>query len=300
MTGALAMNRLLLRALAAFVLAGAVPAAALDSSRVVTVGGAVTEIVYALGFADRIVGVDTTSVYPPQALRERPNVGYMRALSAEGVLSLKPSAVIAVEGAGPPATLKQLDDAGAPLFSIRDTPTPEGAADKIESIGALFGARERAHAMAKSVRARFAALETMRPRVAKPPRVLFVLSLQNGRVLVGGRDTAADAAIRLAGGVNAAEGVSGFKPMTDEGVIAAAPDMILKMSNGGRVGDADELFTLPALAATPAAAKRALISMDGPYLLGFGPREPEALRDLMAALYPDLNLPPLPDAGKEP
>ena len=82
--------------------------------------------------------------------------------------------------------------------------------------------------------------------------------------------------------------------MTDEGVIAAAPDVILKMTNGNMVGGKDEMFSLPAFAATPAAANRALIGMDGLYLLGFGPRTPDAVRDLMAALYPNLTLPPLP------
>ena len=82
--------------------------------------------------------------------------------------------------------------------------------------------------------------------------------------------------------------------MTDEGIIATAPDVILKMNNGNMVGNPDDIFSLPAFAATPAAAKRALIGMDGLYLLGFGPRSPDAVRELMAALYPNLTLPPLP------
>ncbi len=112
--------------------------------------------------------------------------------------------------------------------------------------------------------------------------------------MVGGRGTAADAIIRLAGGANAADTIEGYKPMTDEGVIAAAPDVILKMNNGNMVGGKDDIFALPAFSATPAAANRALIGMDGLYLLGFGPRSPDAVRELMADLYPTLTLPPLP------
>jgi iron complex transport system substrate-binding protein len=82
--------------------------------------------------------------------------------------------------------------------------------------------------------------------------------------------------------------------MTDEGVIAAAPDVILKMNNANMVGGKDDVFSLPAFSATPAAANRSLIGMDGLYLLGFGPRTPDAVRELMAALYPNLTLPPLP------
>jgi iron complex transport system substrate-binding protein len=238
--------------------------------------------------------MDTTSLYPPEALKRAPSVGYMRALSAEGILSLKPSWVIAIDGSGPPAALKLVSDAGVPLTMIHDDPSPDGVAAKIETIGKLLGAEDKAVALAREIRARFALVERMRPQTPRPPRVLFLLSLQNGRPMVGGRRTAADSIIRLAGGANAAEAIDGYKPMTDEGVIAAAPDVILKMNNGNVVGNPDDIFSLPAFAATPAGAKRALIGMDGLYLLGFGPRSPDAVRELMAALYPDLSLPPLP------
>jgi iron complex transport system substrate-binding protein len=266
----------------------------IDSSRIVSIGGAVTETIYALGLEGRIVGVDTTSLYPPEALKRAPNVGYMRALSAEGILSLKPTWVIAIDGSGPPAALKLVSETGVPLTMIHDDPSPDGVAAKIETIGKLLGAEDKAVALANETRARFALVEHMRPQTPRPPRVLFLLSLQNGRPMVGGRGTAADSIIRLAGGANAADAIDGYKPMTDEGVIAAAPDVILKMNNGNMVGAPDDIFSLPAFAATPAAAKRALIGMDGLYLLGFGPRSPDAVRELMAALYPDLSLPPLP------
>jgi iron complex transport system substrate-binding protein len=278
---------------------GALPARSdelqpIDSSRIVSVGGAVTETIYALGLEGRIVGVDTTSLYPAEALKRAPNVGYMRALSAEGILSLKPTWVIAIDGSGPPAALTLVSDAGVPLTMIHDDPSPDGVAAKIETIGKLLGVEEKAVALANETRARFALVEHMRPQTPRPPRVLFILSLQNGRPMVGGRGTAADSIIRLAGGANAADAIDGYKPMTDEGIIAAAPDVILKMNNGNMVSAPDDIFSLPAFAATPAAARHALIGMDGLYLLGFGPRSPDAVRELMAALYPDFTLPPLP------
>jgi iron complex transport system substrate-binding protein len=287
-------------ALLAFIsVAGPLPARSgetqpIDSSRIVSIGGAVTETIYALGLEGRIVGVDTTSLYPPEALKRAPNVGYMRALSAEGILSLKPSLVIAIDGSGPPAALKLVSETGVPLTMVNDDPSPDGVAAKIEAIGKMLGADEKAVTLASETRARFALVEHMRPQTPKPPRVLFILSLQNGRPMVGGRGTAADAMIRLARGANAAEDIEGYKPMTDEGIIAAAPDVILKMNNGNMVGAPDDLFSLPAFAATPAAANRALIAMDGLYLLGFGLRSPDAVRELMADLYPSLTLPPLP------
>lgn len=271
-----------------------------DANRIVTIGGSITEIVYGLRLQDRIVGLDTTSVYPPEALKKAPNVGYMRALSAEGILSLQPTAVIAVDASGPPAALKLVADAGVPIAMIHDEPSADGVVAKIEAVDGQLGASDRATRLAAETRARFDLVQAMRLKVAKPKRALFVLSLQNGRPMVGGRGTAADAAIRLAGAVNAADGVEGFKPMTDEAVIAAAPDVVLKMTNGAMVGAADEVFALPAFSETPAAATKALIGMDGVYLLGFGPRTPDALRDLMTLLYPDLALPPLPKPAAWP
>ena len=139
----------------------------INSSRIVSIGGAVTETIYALGLEGRIVGVDTTSLYPAEALKRAPNVGYMRALSAEGILSLKPSWVIAIDGSGPPAALKLVSDAGVPLTMIHDDPSPDGVAAKIETIGKLLGAEEKAAALANETRARFALVEHMRPADAK-------------------------------------------------------------------------------------------------------------------------------------
>ena len=206
--------------------------------------------------------------------------------------------MIAIDGSGPPAALKLVSDAGVPLTMIHDDPSPDGVAAKIETIGKLLGAEEKAVTLANETRARFALVEHMRPQTPKPPRVLFILSLQNGRPMVGGRGTAADAIIRLAGGANAADAIEGYKPMTDEGVIAAAPDVILKMNNGNMVGGKDDIFALPAFSATPAAANRTLIGMDWLYLLGFGPRSPDAVRELMADLYPNSHAAAAADARR--
>lgn len=264
-------------------------------ARIVSVGGAVTEILYDLGLSDRIVGLDTTSLFPPEALKQKPNVGYMRALSVEGVLSLKPDLVLAVEGAGPPDALEALGRTGIRIARVPEALTPQAVEDRIRLVGGLAGAEPRAQALAAQVSARFVALDTLRPAGGKPVRVLFVLSLQNGRVLAGGRGTAADSMITLAGGMNAAA-VEGYKPMGDEAIIAAAPDVVLMMQTGAAPVSAATLFAMPAFAATPAARRQALVTMDGLALLGFGPRTPEVLRDLMLAFHPGLTLPPLPAA----
>lgn len=290
---------LTLLAAASLLLPSGFPSPALGQAqeRIVAVGGVITEVIYALGLQDRIAGVDSTSQFPADALRDKPNIGYVRAVSAEGVLSLKPSLILAIEGAGPPDAMSLLSESGVRLVRIADETTAEGVASKIEAIGSAVGAAEPARRLAAQVRERFDELATLRGRIPAKRRVLFVLSLQNGRVMVGGRNSTADAIIGHAGAINVASGIEGYKPMTDEAILAAAPDVILMMRNGGAPAvTPDALFAMPSFAQTPASTNKRLVLMDGLYLLGFGPRTPLAARDLMAAIYPDAAIPPLKTA----
>ena len=167
-----------------------------------------------------------------------------------------------------------------------------------EAIGAVVGAAEPARQLAAQTRERFDEVTALRGRLPAQRRVLFVLSLQNGRVIVGGRNSSADAIIGHAGGVNVASEIEGYKPMTDEAILAAAPDVILMMRNSGtRNVTPDELFAMPSFSQTPAARGQRLVQMDGLYLLGFGPRTPLAARDLMAAISPEAAIPVLKTAA---
>jgi iron complex transport system substrate-binding protein len=240
--------------------------------RIVSVGGAVTEIIYALGRDALIAAVDTTSLYPPEALKTKPNVGYMRALSAEGVLSVRPSLIVAAEGAGPPAALMSLRESGVRLATIPNEASPAGVQRKILAIGELIGSSEGARMLAKEVDARFTTLAALRDRIEKPKRVLFVLSASGGRTMIGGKSTSADAIIALAGATNAAASIEGFKPMNDEAIVAAAPDVVLMMRREN--ASARDLMATPAFAATPAGKAQAIVEMDGNYLLGSGRARP--------------------------
>lgn len=255
--------------------------------RIVAIGGAITETLYALGQEEKIVGVDTTSLYPPQALRTKPNVGYFRAFSPEGVLSLKPTLVITAEGAGPPDSLKLLQESKVAVERLPDAFTAAGVEAKITAIGRLADADAAAATLVKTVSQGFAQLAALRAKVSGNTRVLFIIAVQGGRPLVAGSGTAADAIIGLAGGRNVANDFAGYKQMSDESIVGAAPDVIVMMANG-RAPSKTELFSLPAFKSTPAAAHRRLVAMDGLYLLGFGPRTPQAAKDLLAAFYPPI------------
>ncbi|GLS46595.1 heme/hemin ABC transporter substrate-binding protein [Methylobacterium brachythecii] len=270
-------------------IAGAAEIAPTGARRIASLGGAVTETLYRLGAADRIVAVDTTSLFPAEAMREKPNVGYLRALSAEGLLSTRPDIVVAAEGAGPPDVLALVREAGVPISLIKEPPTPEGVLDKITTIGRIVGLEDQAAGLAKEIGARFAKLGGTRAGIKSPAKALVILSLANGRIMVGGRNSSADGILTLAGLQNAASEIEGFKPMSDEAIVAAAPDAVVMMRNGPEAPGRDAVFAPgTVLGRTPAAQKGRLVAMDGLYLLGFGPRTPDAARELMRAVYPDL------------
>ncbi len=282
-------RHLLLAAAAAGMLLPRSAAAAGEAVRIASLGGAVTEILYRLGAGPRIAAVDTTSLYPAEAMREKTQVGYLRALSAEGLLSIGPDLVIAADGAGPPDVLALVRDAGVRVVMVKEPPTPDGVLDKIAAIGRVVGLESEADALSRAVASHFADLAALRARIAKPAKAILVLSLQGGRTLVGGANTTADGMLSLAGVVNAASSLEGFKPITDEAIVAAAPDAVVMMQNGPEPARPEAVFAPDtALGHTPAAATRALVTMDGLYLLGFGPRTPQAAADLMRAIYPGL------------
>jgi iron complex transport system substrate-binding protein len=260
-----------------------------NTARIVSVGGAITEILYALGLQDKIVGIDTTSLYPPKALGEKPNVGYMRQLSAEGVLGLNPQLILAIEGSGPKETLDVLEAARIPFVSFPETYTEQGLIEKIKLVAHAMDADKRGACLAAAVSNDLTELKKLRDSVKQPARVMFVMSFLNGRAMVAGQHTAANEIIKLAGGINAVEGFEGYKQVNDEAIVAAKPDVILTMQRGRDQVEAQTVFANPSFALTPAATKKAFVAMDGLYLLGFGPRTAAAARDLALSLYPNLS-----------
>jgi iron complex transport system substrate-binding protein len=261
-----------------------------DASRILAIGGDVTEIVYALGAGNRVVGVDTTSQFPPEALKEKKSVGYMRALSSEGVVSVGATLVLASERSGPPEVVKTLKATSVPYVEIADQSSAEGIVGKVRLIAKAVGAQAEGEKLAAKVVADFKALDEARAKVKRPLRALFVLGVQSGRVMVGGQNTSADAILKLAGAINVAAAVTGFRPVPDEAVVEMAPDVIVSMrrSSSQDAHDLSQLLMLKGVQSTPAGAAKRIVTMDGLYLLGFGPRAPAAARDLMATFYPDI------------
>lgn len=260
-----------------------------DPSRIAAVGGSITEIVYALGEEKSLVARDSTSVYP-EAANKLPDVGYIRALSAEGVLGVNPSGILALAGSGPQEAVDVLMKASVPFITVPENFNHEGILEKVRIVGKALGVDAKAEALVASLDADLKAAEKLTADipVGKRKRVLFILSMQGGKILASGSGTAADGIIALAGGVNAVDGFSGYKQLSDEAAVTAKPDIILMMD---RVGDhaavSDDLFANPAIASTPAGEAKSLVRMDGSYLLGFGPRTASAIKELATSLYGD-------------
>lgn len=253
-------------------------------ARVVSVGGAVSEIVVALGAQDRLVAVDATSVYPPD-LQSLPQVGYMRSLSAEGLLSQRPRVVLATADAGPAATLAQVRAAGVNVATVPSEHSFAAVQTKVRVVAAALGLEAEGAALEQRLAQEWC--DTARVVAAQHtrPRVLFILAHAGNTLLVAGQDTAAHAMIELAGAQNVAGGFQGYKPLTAEAAIGAAPDVILITNEGiAAIGGADKLWDRPGLGLTPAAKSRRVVALDALYLLGFGPRMPQAVRELATRL----------------
>ena len=261
------------------------PAVAADTSpRIISVGGALTEIVYALDSADSLVGVDTTSLFP-EAATQLPQVGYQRRLSAEGVLSLRPDVILMTSEAGPKTVLEQIKATGVKLVELPAGHSADGVAQKIRGVADAVGKSAQGEVMADKLLADLEAVQQSQAGM-KPSKVVFLMSMGQGSPKAAGQQTAADEMIRLAGGTNAFSNThQGYKAISTEAMVAAQPDAILLTQDAiDTIGGIDQVVELPGIALTPAGKHKRILAMSGLDLLGFGPRLPQAVAELQRLL----------------
>lgn len=252
--------------------------------RVISAGGALTEIVFALGADDRVIAVDTTSSEPAE-VAALPKIGYMRALSSEGVLALRPQLLLAVAEVGPPAALRQIRDAGVRVVNGDADHSIEGVKAKVRLVAQALGLSAAGVALESKIDGEWRTTQLAVGMPARPVRVLFVLAHGGTTLSLAGAETAADAMIRYAGGTNAMSGFKGFRAATVKAVVAAQPDVILVTREGiEALGGVGNLLAKPGFALTPAGRTKNVASFDALYLLGFGPRTPQAVRELAERL----------------
>ncbi|WP_028450274.1 heme/hemin ABC transporter substrate-binding protein [Chitinibacter tainanensis] len=267
--------------LASALLLGTAASFAAPPQRVVSLGGPLTEIVYALGGGAQLVAVDQSSIYPAAAAR-LPKVGYYRQFSLEGVVAMKPDLVLASDQAGPPEAIEQLRRLGLRVVVLPAKADLESLQRRIYGVAGALQLNQDGKVLVSRLQRELAAV----PKLAGQPRALVLIS-RTGQPEGAGKDTAADATLRLAGYRNVLAQQQGYKPLSAEAIAALKPEVIITSSMSLQsLGGLDKLLALPGLAHTSAAKQRKVLVLDDLLLLGFGPRLPEAIRALRQPALP--------------
>lgn len=248
--------------------------------RIITLSGALTETVDALGFGKSIVAVDVTSIYPAY-IANLPKVSKNRTVSAEGLISFKPDLVLAPEGSVSKEIAYQLQSAGINLVNIKQEFSVTGSVAFIKAVAAPLQVPAKGEVLAKLTQAKVNKALAEVKKSAKTPKVLFIYARGTGVMLVAGQNTNIDAIIALAGGKNAAQGFDNFKPYTTESLIEANPDVILMFDFGlTSLGGADAVLNMPGVAQTNAGKNKKIVQMDGELLINFSVRLDQAITTL--------------------
>ena len=262
-----------------------------DTSRIVPLSGDVAEIIYDLGLAKNVVGVDVSAVYPADAWAGLPSIGFERQLSAEGILSLNPTVVIGKEQAGPATVLDQVRAAGVPVVIVAEPQTMDAPTAKIHEVAAALGVPDAGDQLAAKTQAEIDAAIARGQTATSHPTVMFLYVRAGGTQLIGGKGSVADAMIEAAGGIDAgtAAGINYFMPVTAEAIVAAQPEMIMLPASGvDSIGGMKAVLQIPGVAETPAAKNNQIYAFDDLLLLGMTPRTGEFINTMVDVMHPEL------------
>ena len=245
-----------------------------DDSRVVIAGGSITEIFYLLGIEDRIVALDITSTYPEEA-KKFPSVGYVRMLSAEGLLSMNPSIILGENDMGPPTVIEQVRGTGVELKIIPEEKSIQGIIQKIRCVASVMGVSSLAEDLINhEYIEKYNQIKQNQNKVSsKNISAMVIYSMQGTSPIVCGTGESGDAFLKLIGAKNAFASFEGWKPASAESIIANDPDYIIVTSRLlKRFSSIKELKKHPSLSQTTAAQNDNIIAKDGMAMMGFGPR----------------------------
>lgn len=251
--------------------------ASAQAQRLVVAGGALTEIVYALDAQDQLVAVDSTSNWPEEA-RQLPRIGYLRDLPVEGIVALQPDHLLVAESAGPPRALSRLESF-MPVTRVTDAMTREAVLERIHRVATLVDRLEAGEVLAADIAGQLDDIQSRLP-MDTSPRTLVLLAGRGHGLMIGGRDTHAQALLDLLGLENAAD-TQGYKPLNTEAVLAMQPGLVVIATTSAEALDPDALSFLQA---TPAGREGRILVEDSMLLLGFGPRLPKALRAVLETI----------------
>lgn len=277
-----------------FVGADGVTTTVTDTSRIVSLTGDITEIIYELGLGDRVVAVDITTTFPSAAddlKRSGNNVGFGQALTAESVLRYEPTLVLGDESIEPTETIEQLRNAGVPVVILEYQTTLPGVEAKIREVAEILGAVEAGEELSQRVMSEIDAAQDRAAQAPTQPRVAYLYTRGPSVLLLFGNGLPTQALIEGAGAIDVGAALGeGAIPLTPEALIAAAPDLIVLPESGVEgLGGIEGILEIPGVAETPAGRDRAFLAYDEAYFFNLGPRVGMALNEFVTDLYPDLD-----------
>lgn len=250
------------------------------NKKIVSLNGAITETIAALGGEAQLVGVDVTSTYPESVKTHAQDLGHVRNITIEPVVSLQPDLIVGTSADFQPDLLEKLKAAGLEVKLIEQVYSAEGAKDLIHTVGELLGGVDT-QSLTDKIDQDLAQVQVFE----KAPRVLFIYARGAGTLMVAGDKTPFTEMIRLAGGENAISGFEDFRPLTPEALVQSNPDVILLFDSGlASLGGIDGLLAVPGVTQTRAGQNKAVIGLDGGLISNFGPRTGEAALLLNKAL----------------
>lgn len=252
--------------------------AAAEPQRIVSAGGSMTELLYAFGLQQRVIAVDSSSYFPPEA-KQKPQIGYFRRMSTEGVLSLKPDLLIGSNGAGPDEVLKQLQQAGVAVKVFKqDQYTLQSWEQMVRAVGVYLQVEQQAEALIVKV---LKAVEQAKQNKGQAHRTIFIMGLGDRGPVVAGRNTVPDMLFNLLGLENLAAEVDGFKPFNNEQLIKSEPDFIVMPSHVvDRMGGVKAICEQQDIKLTTRNIGCHIMVMDALLALGFGSRLDQAVTTL--------------------
>lgn len=257
--------------------------------RVVCVSKQINEYLYDIHADSVLVARDLTSIYPPQ-ITKLPSVGYHRALSAEGIISMRPTMLLTDGNLGPDAVVEQVRKVGIPVVTLNPGSTPDSAQLLMKRLGQEFHHEREADSVIAAWNRNMARVlgDTTMWDQGPRPRVLVMHfgQIANDYLAIK-RGTPADQIIRWAGGENAIDSVGGMLRLTPELIAKAAPDVIIATDVGyDRVGSADTFAALPGVSLTPAGRAKRIYRVDETEVMYYGPRTPASLEKIVKWLHP--------------
>jgi len=255
-----------------------------NSQRIITAGSAITETVCALGDCSKIIASDRTSLYPAE-IQKLPSIGYRTSISAEGIISLRPTLFIVEEDYVRAEVIEQIKSADITVVAIERQFSFEGTKEMIQKIGATLNRQTEGAKLIAKMEGELNEAKKISAQSTTPPRVLCVFNRDKAALNIAGNNTFSEI-LKYAGAVPAVTGVDGYKALSTETLITSKADFLLMFESGVQaLGGVEGVLAIPGVQQLPAGKKKQIIVIEGIKLSNFGPRLGEAVKELATQLH---------------